>query len=215
MKFLYGLGGANVPVIKEFELSNASEAIEAGQALKCTNRGLVGKNVTGEYIGVAAEDHSGKEDLLNPRANGKKIRIDITKNGVYSVPAMRLTAVENGTSTTLVCENSGYVTGNLTLFSLMLVAKGEGSTNTDSIGKVRKISDITTGTNYTYEIEEGGVTCKGDVYAVIPYVGFIGGVDYDYKGMNLTDDLDAALMVTGVNKTDATIEVKFNDSTLF
>lgn len=214
MKFLYGLGGANVPVIKEFELSNSAEAIEAGQALKCTNRGLVGKNVEGKYIGVAAEDHSGKEDLLNPRANGKKIRIDITKDAVYSVPMMKLTAVANGSPITFVCEG-GYITGNHTTFNLMLISKGEGSTNTDAIGSFRKIDYVdTTNPNYVYEIETGSTTCIGDVYALVPYIGFKGGVDSTNKGMEFCADTGTEFTVVGINKTDATVEVKF-DSGLF
>ena len=209
MKFLYGLGGANVPVIKEFELSNPAEAIEAGQALKCTSRGLVGKNVDGKYIGVAAEDHSGKEDILNPRANGNKIRVDITKDAVYSVPMMKLTAVANGSPITFVCPG-GYVTGNHLVFSLMLISKGEGSTNTDAVGTIRKIDNVTSsGSNYVYEIETGGTTCEGDVYAVVPYVGFIGGVDNSYKGMDFCSDTGTELTVVGVNKTDATVEARF------
>ena len=212
MKFLYGLGGANVPVIKEFELSNPNEAIGAGEALKCTNRGLVGKNVDGKYIGVAAEDHSGKEDILNPRANGNKIRIDITKDAVYSVPMMKLTAVADGSPITFVCEG-GFITGNHTTFSLMLISKGEGSTNTDAVGSIRKIDYVnTSSSNYVYEIETGSTPCIGDVYALVPYVGFKGGVDNSYKGMEFCSDTGTELTVVSIDKVSLMAEVKFNDS---
>ena len=184
MKFLYGLGGANIPVIKEFEISKNMK-IEAGGVIRCTTDGVLSHSAVGSCIGVAAEDHSGKEDILNKRANGTKLRVDITKDAVYSVPAPRVTAV-TGTKNSFTCAATG-ISNNLSNGYVVLVQKGENSENTDSVGVRRRIDSVTISSGTaTFNVTSGAKISQGDIYAIIPYVGFKGMVAEDHKNFACT-----------------------------
>ena len=171
MKFLYGLGGANVPVIKDFELSNKNLVIEAGCVVKCDADGKVSLSRDDKILGISAETHSISKNILNERAGGKMLRVDITKYGVYRMDAPRLVVSKTGTSNTIFSQTydlSSSMKGAL----LVLVEKGEGSENTDRIGTARKIS------NYTFDnpdnvitTDSGSVSYAGDVYAILPSIG--------------------------------------------
>ena len=207
MKFLYGLYGANIPVIREFEINNKAK-IEAGMIVRCSADGSnISPDATGYCVGVAAEDHSGEKDILNARADGTKVRIDVTGGGVYSVPAPRFTASLDGTAASIIC-SAESVNSNIAGSRLMLVAKGENSTNTDSVGTMRKIIEVVSGTdNVTIKIESGGVSCKGDVYALIPNCGYKGFVAEDNKSFSTDTATDISLTVMGYDEKSASLEV--------
>ena len=165
MKFTFNASGANTPVIKEFDIAT-STAINEGAAVGIKN-GLVVAATGATYIlGVAAETHKGSADLLNPRANGTKIRVNISPCAIYNVPAQKLTAT-GGSATTFVCDGTNLST-SLSAGKLVLVSKGASSTNTDKLGTVRTISacSITTGTA-TITVSSGGTAAAGDVYALL------------------------------------------------
>lgn len=207
MKFLYGLYGANIPVIKEFDIEKNTK-IEAGTVVRCFSDGSgISQSAIGCCIGVAAEDHSGEKDILNARSDGEKVRVDITGGGVYSVPAPRFTATVNGTATSFVCAKDG-VNESIVGSKLMLVAKGENSSNTDLLGTMRKITEVTDGTdNVTIKLENGGVSCEGDVYALIPFFGYKGGIADDNKSF-ITDKLNGIILtVMGYDEKTASLEV--------
>ena len=66
----------------------------------------------------------------------------------------------------LRCINGGYI---------MLVEKAEGSTNTDVVGKVDRITDYaytSSGTVSTFTKASGGTPYAGDKYAIFPPIGF-------------------------------------------
>ena len=182
MKFLYSLGGANTPVIREFDI-DSTENIEKGQAVNISTDSIISVGAIGGCIGIAAETHTGEKDILNERNDGTKIRIDITRNGVYSVPAPKFTAT-SGSTTTFVCNSEG-VTTNLANSVLVLVSKGENSENTDSVGSVREIQSVSvSGTVATLTVESGSTISEGDVYAVMPVYGFTGYVGDDGKSFS-------------------------------
>ena len=213
MKFLYGLAGANIPVIREFDVDPA-EKFEAGQIVKCSPEGIIAKDAIGTCLGVAAETHSGKEDILNERANGSKLRVDVTQGGVYAVSAPKLTASGKGTSTTFVCVADNIST-NLNGAKLVLVEKGEGSANTDSIGTVRKVSGVTIdSTTATFTLNAGGTANAGDVYMLIPPVGFSGHVSDDKGGfVCIGSNTGVSLEVVGGNEKTGLLEVLITGKT--
>lgn len=175
MKFLYSLGGGNIPVIREYDIE-ANEKFKKGQAVKISTDGKISVNAAGGCIGFAAEDHTGEKDILNERNNGTKLRVDITRDAVYEVDAPKLVAT-GGSNTTLVCSSTG-ITTNLGKSRLVLVHKGDNSENTDSAGTVRKVSAVAvSGTSATFTVSDGGVISEGDVYALIPEYGFNGNVN--------------------------------------
>ena len=128
MKFLYSLDGANIPVIREYDIE-ANNKFKKGQVVKISTDGIISIGAAGGSIGIAAEDHTGEKDILNERNNGTKLRIDITRDAVYEVDAPRLVAT-GGSNTTLICSANG-ITTNLTNSKLVLVHKGENSENID------------------------------------------------------------------------------------
>ena len=169
MKFAYCYAGGNIPAIREFDIEENAN-VEAGEVV-CAKSGVVDGTVKGGVVlGVSEEPHTGKEDMLNSRSNGTKIRVNVT-DGVYEVDAKKLTASSNGTATTFVCSSDGLST-SASGACLVLVEKAENSTNTDKIGTVRTVSAcaVSSGTA-TLTIENGAATYKGDVYALIPALG--------------------------------------------
>ena len=206
MKYLYSLGGANAPVIKEFDIT-AGEKFRAGQVVRISTDGYISKDALGGCIGVAAEDHSGEKDLLNARNSGTKLRIDITKNAVYSVDAVKVTAT-GGSATTMTCD-SDMPFGNLAGAKIVLVHKGENSENTDSVGTVRKVNNVSvSGMSSTFNVANGGKICEGDVYAIIPVYGFKGCVSDDGEGFAFaSNDIVTYLYVVNYNTDTLTLEV--------
>lgn len=180
MKFYQKLDGAVHVSAREYDVASAT-AIGEGQVVKLSE-GLVvaaAAGETGAILGVAAENHSGSADAMDPRANGTKIMVIDDPGVVYQCAAPEVTAA-GGSSTTLEVTalkvfaaddfNGGYV---------KLVSKAEGSTNTDPIGAVRRITDFAldaeTPTKGILTIASGGAPYAGDVYAIFPPIGFAKG----------------------------------------
>ena len=209
MKFLYSLTGANVPVIKEFDTYN-TEKIEKGDVLFLDIGKKATKSNSGNVLGVSAETHSGKEDILNERSNKDKIRVDITAGGVYSVAPLLLTAVQDGSTGSFFCsdENVDY---SVEGFKLVLVEKAEGSENTDNIGDVRNVSfGSPEEGKINMSISAGGKTCKGDVYAMYPAVGTEGYYNENGGNFIITNGTGICIVAVGANIEKGYVEVKLS-----
>ena len=206
MKFLYSLGGGNIPVIREFDI-DANTKFKKGQTVRISTDATIAPDAIGCCIGIAAEDHTGEKDILNERNNGTKLRVDITKDAVYSVDAPKLTAT-GGSATTFVCNADG-ITTNLSKSRLVLVQKGENSLNTDTVGYARKVKNVTVSANVaTFTVEQGSVISEGDVYAVIPEYGYKGSTDSDGSGFAFTNqNIASSLYVVNSNTETLTLEV--------
>ncbi len=169
-----GLTARNYPIA-----TNA--AIAAGQVVKLSG-GLVtaaSAAETGALLGVAAENHPGTADTLDPRANGAEILVYDSPELIFECPAPVITAA-SGSATTIV-PASGDVdsTSADDAFNgsiLVLVAKAAASTNTDPVGKHITVSDYAkSGTVITKA--SGGTPSAGDKYEVYPTLGAaVGGV---------------------------------------
>lgn len=169
MKFSFNASGANAPLIMEYDIA-ANTAIYAGEAVGVKNGLIVKASAATTLLGVAAEDHSGVEEFLNPRANGEVIRVNIAADAVYEVKAPRFTA-KSGTATTLVTETAALSTA-VTSGRAILVAKAANSANSDEIGSARRISACAiSGANATLTLASGGVPAAGDEYMLLPDVG--------------------------------------------
>lgn len=207
MKFLYGLGGANVPVIKDFELSNANMFIESGYVVKCNEDGKVTSNSDDKILGVAAENHSNKKDILNSRNNGKKLRVDITKYGVYRADAPRVVVSKAGSATTVYTQTSD-LSGTIKNLLLVLIEKGEGSENTDAIGTARKISNYATDApDNVITVATGSISYPGDIYAIVPSVGGEYPISEGYTSISYGVGNGGKVKVIGRDVEKGTIDV--------
>lgn len=210
MKFLYGLGGANVPIIRDFDIY-ATEVFKKGDVVFRGDDGKVTKNASiSSCMGVAAEDHTGKSDILNERSDKTKLRVDITGFGVYACPTIKVTASANGTATNFKGSADG-ISENLSGGKVILIKKGENSGNTDSVGSVRNITSVNyEGMEAVFNIEKGATVYAGDVYAILPAIGYEGGLGFDGKTFSCSPDTPGVgLKVIGHNEKTAELEVIF------
>ena len=84
----------------------AATAITAGEVVKLVN-GLVVASAAAAaaaILGVAAENHPGTADALNPRANGKEILVYDNPELIFECPVSEITAA-SGSATTIVPAN--------------------------------------------------------------------------------------------------------------
>ena len=85
-------------------------------------------------------------------------------------------AATGGSATTMTANTLGaFSNDDFNGGYIVLLAKAEGSTNTDVIGKVDRITDYaynSTGTVSTFTKASGGTPYAGDKYAIFPPIGF-------------------------------------------
>ena len=192
MNYSFNLAGGILPVIKDFNIQKNTE-VKSGKVVFIDENGIVNTEKRGTLLGVCGEDHSGKCDILNARANGNWVRVDITKDAVYSMDCPVFEAVSEGSETTFICAKAqadAKVKG-----ALVLIEKGADSTNSDYIGKERKIvSASVNGDNTVITLEEGSKTFAGDKYAFVPMAGFKGYVNETDNGFCAVKKADAPQM---------------------
>ena len=169
MKFAFNASGANAPFIREYDIAT-STAIKDGEAVGIADNKVVAAESGDHVLGVAAEEHTGKHDELNARADGGKIRVNIAPQAIYEASLPCFTAT-GGSATTLVIPSSGVST-SLTSGRAVLVSKADSSANTDKVGTSRRISVCAvSGSLATLTLASGGVPESGDVYRLVPDVG--------------------------------------------
>ncbi len=203
MKFYQKLDGAAHVSAREYDIAT-STAIGEGQVVKLSE-GLVAAAAAGEtgaILGVAAENHSGAADAIDPRANGTKLLVIDDPDVVYQCAAPEVTAA-GGSSTTLeVTALKIYAADDFNGGYVKLVSKAEGSTNTDPIGMVRRVTDFAlddaTPTKGILTIASGGTPYAGDVYALFPPVGFAkGNLNASGTGLVLSATANLPLRIVG------------------
>ena len=205
MKFYQKLDGATHISAREYDIA-ADTVIAEGQLVKLTE-GLVVAAAAGEtaaVLGIAAESHSGSVDALNKRANGKKITVIDDPDTVYQCAAPQVTALAGSATTLEVTDLKVFAADDFNGGYVKLVSKASGSTNTDEIGTVRRITDFAldnaTPTKGILTVESGGAACAGDVYAVFPPVGFAkGNLNSARDGIVLSATANLPLRVIGAD----------------
>ena len=175
MRALEGATGNLNLSVREYDIAAATE-IAFGQVVKLSE-GLVVSAVvaeTGAILGVAMEYHSGAADALNPRSNGTKIKVCDAPDLVMACAAFEITAT-GGSATTVTASTLGaYSADDWNGGFLVLVSKANGSTNTDAIGTVKRITDYaynSTGTVSTFTVASAGAANEGDKYLLFPPLG--------------------------------------------
>lgn len=201
MKFFQKLDGGVYVSAREYDVAYNAD-IQEGQFVKLSQGKVVSAVAaeTGALLGVAAENHSGSADALDPRANGTRIYIIDDPDAVYQCAPPVITA-SGGTATTLVfTAGQYYAADDFNGGYVKLVSKASDSTNTDEIGTVREIIDyaVTPSTSGTFTLASGGTPNAGDVYAVFPPPGFTkGNLNSAKDGIILTAAVSLPLRVIG------------------
>ena len=214
MKFYQKLDGAVHISAREYDIAYNAD-IKEGQLVKLSDGKVAsaGAAETGALLGVAAENHSGAADALDPRANGTKILVIDDPDAVFQCAAPQVTAA-SGSATTLVFTAGQYFAADdFNGGCVKLVSKVADSTNTDKIGQVRAITDyaVTASTSGTFTLESGGTPNAGDVYEVFPPVGFAkGNLDSGRTGLVLSASASISVRVIGrdVGRDKINVQIK-------
>ena len=158
----------NYPVAKD-------TAVRIGQVV-CLSAGKVVPAVaaqTAAILGIAAENHTGAADMLNPRSNGEEIRVCDNPGLIFECPVPTIKAASGSATTIVPAEGDVDAAAADDAFNsavLVLREKAASSANTDAIGTQIVVTDYTkTGTVMTKA--SGGTPSAGDVYEVYPVIG--------------------------------------------
>ncbi len=203
MKFYQKLDGGVHVSAREYDVASDA-AIREGQVVKLSD-GLVvaaAVNETGTVLGIAAENHSGSADAIDPRADGTKLMVVDDPMAVYQCAAPEVTAAGGSATTLEVAALKVFAADDFNGGYVKLVSKASGSTNTDTVGTVRRVTDFAlddaTPTKGILTIATGGTPYAGDVYALFPPVGFAkGNLNAGRDGLVLTATANLPLKVAG------------------
>ena len=174
MKPIQNLGGEERIGARNYPVA-AATAITAGQVVQLSGGKVTAASAaqTGAILGVAAENHTGTADMLNPRSNGGEVLVCDNPGLIFECPVPVITAA-SGSATTVVPESGSIAAGAAddayNNAVLVLRRKAADSANTDAPGTRRAVTDYTkTGTVLT--VETGGTPDAGDEYELYPALG--------------------------------------------
>jgi len=167
--------GGEIYSAREYDIASATE-IKEGQIVKLSEGLVVAASTTetGAILGIAAENHSGSADALDPRANGTKIKVYDAEDLVMACPAVVVEATGGSTTTVTTDELGAYSADDWNGGYLKLVAKAANSTNADPIGTVKRITDYAyaaSGTVSTFTVATGATAVDGDKFELYPPMG--------------------------------------------
>jgi len=192
MKFWQMADGSPICSVREYPIAT-STAIKIGQVVKLSAGKIVLATAAeaGTVVGVAAENHTGSADALDPRSNGTVIKVIDTPEAIYRCKVAEVSAT-GGSATTMTASTVGaYANDDFNGGVIILVEKAAGSTNTDPVGKVDEITDYSynsTGTVSTFTKASGGTPYSGDKYIILPPAGLAKG--------NLSSTIDNIVLTT-------------------
>ena len=174
MKLYQKADGGVLSSAREYDIAQTTD-IKEGTLVKIAAGLVVACDGTSAPIGVAAETHSGVADALNPRNDGTKILVHDAPDAIFRCAAPKAAAT-GGTATTVTFSTlAAFVDDDFIGGYLKLVKKGANSTNADTIGTVKRITDsayATSGTVTTLTVASGATACEGDEFEIYPPFGF-------------------------------------------
>ena len=210
MNPIYSTSGEQITSITEYEIATTT-AISIGQLVKLTANKVVLAAVgeTTPILGLAAENHSGAADVLNPRSNGTKIKVYDSPNQVYESTVPRSTAT-SGSATTFADTNIAVLADDdFNGGKLKYVTKAAATTNTDPVGTIYDITDYTAATKLFTFAAAGGAFVAGDVCEVYPPTGFAkGNLDAGISKLVLTATAALPIEVVGYDTNRGQIRHK-------
>lgn len=174
MRPIQNAGGEETIRAHSYPVAKAT-AITAGQVVQLSGGKVVPAAAaqTAAILGIAGEDHSGTEDILNPRADGDEILVCDNPGLIFECPVPTIKAA-SGSAATLVPASGDIAAGAAddayNAAVLVLKSKAAGSSNSDKPGTRRAVTDYAkSGTVLT--LETGGTPAAGDEYELYPALG--------------------------------------------
>ena len=161
-----------------------STKLSAGQVVKLSGGAVVSaaEAETGAILGICAENHGGRADALNLRADGPVVRVYDAPTLIFECPAPVFTA-SGGSATTVTAASTAVACSTADAFNggwLKLKEKAAGSGNTDALGTLIPVTDYAQAEGVsTFTRASGATASAGDVYYVFPPVGATGVCSLD------------------------------------
>lgn len=190
-------------IIPEGEYDVAASAVlRRGQVVVLTNgkAAAAGASQSGAILGVCLENHTGEASLLDPRADGTRVRVADGPATIYACPAPVVTATGGSTTTVVDTALAAFADDAFNTGKLKLVSHAASSTNGGAPGTVYGISDYA-GSSKTFTLDQtlSGAVTAGDRYEVYPPIGAsLGALDADGEKLTLnTAASDFVLKVVG------------------
>lgn len=157
-------------------------AIKAGQVVKLSGGKVISAIAaeTGAILGIAAENHPGVSDALNPRANGTEILVYDNPELIFECPAPTFEAA-GGSSTTVTAAAADVACSTADAFNGGVLVSPEGIR--------REIADYAQADSVsTFTVASGETAEEDDVYTLFPPVGAVGvfNLDSTFTGVVLT-----------------------------
>ena len=143
--------------------------IKEGQVVKLSGGLVISAvaNETGAILGIAAENHPGTDDGLNPRANGTVILVYDNPELIFECPAPTF-AASGGSATTVTAADTAVACSTADAFN--------GGYLVSPAGNKRIVSDYALASNVaTFTVPSGETAAQGDVYALYPPIGASAG----------------------------------------
>lgn len=201
MKVCYDKCGTQLRSMAEYPIDPA-ERVMAGQVV-CLRQGRVvpaGRRESGCILGIAGEDHTGRRDVLDPRAAGTHILVYDSPMAVCECPAPETVARGGDTGCILLDEGffGDFADGAFAGGYAVLTACGEESEIASPVGSVFRITDSCGAGKSLAVTGMLGVPSKGDRFAILPPVLFYGGVlDETGSALDLSENCDLSLRIIG------------------
>lgn len=188
------VSGAVIHSEREYDIA-ASTAINEGQVVKLAD-GLVvaaAAGETGAILGIAAENHTGTEDALNPRSNGTKIIVRDAPGAIFACPAPVISAQSGGNATTVKFTGADGVGADAY----------KGGYIKDNTGHVRRISTSADASGaITLTVDSGATIAAGETFVLYPPIGFSkGNLSADGTKIIVTATAEMSLSVVGRDET--------------
>jgi len=206
MDYKYNLYGNGNPDFHEWDIATGT-VIKKGQVVKLA-AGLVVLAVVAEtaaILGIAAEDHLGSADTLNPRSNGLKIKVYDSPGAVFSSKAVSELTATSGSGTTFAATGLAlYADADFVNGYLILTTKGGASTLTDPVGTIYKVTGFTAATKLFTGVFPGGASA-GDKMILIPPMLFAKG---NFDATLQTIDYITAATGTEAKVVDVDLKMK-------
>ena len=181
-QYAYDLSGAAAPVIKAFDVADAT-AIKKGEILRLTDGYLVagGTDYTTDYIGVACNDKTASDGQT-------RMKVYCSPTAVYRVPAIVTTVTATPSTTTWTDTVTILNTTNDMANGGKLKIKGLAATHTGTyvVGKIIPITDYTTSAIVCAAASFPGNTTVGDSAYFFPPIGLLGTTPSATNALTLT-----------------------------
>lgn len=166
MRAFQNAGGHVGLTAREYPVA-ADTAIAAGAVVKLSGGKVVlaAENESGAILGIAAESHPGREDAMNPRADGRAILVYDNPELIFECPAPAF-AASGGTATTVTAAAAAVACTTADAFN--------GGVLLDEKGGVRSIADFASASGTaTFTVPSGAVAAAGERYRLFPPMGAV------------------------------------------